>query len=250
MFPFRSTDVIPMAGELRGLFVTGTDTGVGKTHVSLGLMAALQSFGCRVGAMKPVASGCDGSPGAWRNADALSLQRQASFALDYADLNPYAFAPPIAPHIAASEAGITIHADRILASFARIAAAAEVTVVEGAGGWLVPLSGRFLTRDLVREMNLPVLMVVAVRLGCINHALLTAESIRASGVPLLGWVANLPQPPMDRFEENIACLRTCLDVGCLGVIPHQPGATAHDTAAYLDLSELPLSDVADHRFRG
>ena len=192
----------------RGVFVTGTDTGVGKTWVSLGLIAALKSEGLEVTAMKPISAGCESTAEGLRNEDALMLQREASAARPYDMINPIALEPAIAPHIAAAEAGVPIDLDRIEIAYSGLAADADVCVVEGAGGWLVPLGTQVTFADLVARLNLPVLLVVGIRLGCLNHALLTVESIRRRNLPLIGWVANRLSPDTLRAAENIESLET------------------------------------------
>ncbi|MBW8371844.1 MAG: dethiobiotin synthase [Thiobacillus sp.] len=198
----------------RGLFVTGTDTGVGKTRVAVALIHALRAQGLRVAAMKPVSAGS--APGGL-NEDVEVLLQAANVAADIRDVNPYAFAPAIAPHIAAQQAGRRIELDVIAAAYSRLAAAADVVVVEGAGGWRVPLNDREDMADLAQRLDLPVVLVVGLRLGCLNHALLTAESIANRHVPWAGWVANHVDPGMDCQAENIAALRARLPSPCLGV---------------------------------
>ena len=171
-------------------FVTGTDTACGKTAVSLGLMWALQQRGLRALGMKPVASGSRVTAEGLRNDDALRLQAQGSWPLPYAAVNPYPFEPPIAPHIAAQQAGLEIELARLRRAYRELAAAADAVIVEGVGGWHVPLGPATAIADLVRELDLPVLLVVGLRLGCLNHALLSVESILGSAVPLAGWVAT------------------------------------------------------------
>lgn len=212
----------------RGIFVTGTDTGVGKSWVSAGLIAALQQRGLTVLGMKPVASGCEQTPDGLRNDDALLLQRQGSHPLDYDLLNPYTFAPPIAPHVAAAQAGVRIDLARIETNYRILAAQADVVVVEGAGGWLVPLNERDTMADLAARLELEVMLVVGLRLGCINHALLSVESITRRGIPLAGWVANTLEPAMPVLAENLATLRAHIEAPLLGVVPH---LAAPDTAA-------------------
>lgn len=201
-----------------GLFVTGTDTEIGKTHVSCALLAAARTSGRRVGAMKPIAAGAEATPLGLRNDDALALIAAArGTALDspvapadYAAVNPYCFAPPVSPHIAAAEAGVEIDLARIAAmARARLAGTPpenDWLVVEGAGGWLAPISTRASIADLAIAVGLPVLLVVGLRLGCLNHAELTAQEIRRSGLPLVGWVANAVDPRMARREENVSML--------------------------------------------
>lgn len=201
-----------------GLFVTGTDTEIGKTYVSCALLAAARRRGLRVGAMKPIAAGAETTPLGMRNDDALALIDAVRGtppgtpvpAAEYDAVNPYCFAPPVSPHIAAAEAGIT-------PDLARIAALArgrlsgrppenDLLVVEGAGGWLAPISAYESIADLAVAVGLPVLLVVGLRLGCLNHAELSAREIRRSGLPLIGWVANAIDPAMARREENVSML--------------------------------------------
>jgi dethiobiotin synthetase len=218
-----------------GLFVTGTDTDCGKTEIALGLMAAWQGEGRVVLGMKPVASGCRATPAGLRNADAERLLAQGSRAVDYRLVNPYAFAPPIAPHVAAAQAACEIDLEVIAAAYAELAAAAERVVVEGVGGWRVPLGGGRFVGDLPRRLDLPVVLVVGLRLGCLNHALLTAEAIAADGARLIGWVANRIDPAMAAAEESLATLETLIPAPCLGVVPRLAAPTPARCAAHLDL---------------
>jgi dethiobiotin synthetase len=196
---------------MSGLFVTGTDTGIGKTHACVGLMRALRVAGRTVAGMKPVATGsAAGSDGA-RNPDALALQAAASLELPYADVNPYAFLPPIAPHVAALRAGAAIRPEPLAAAYGRLAARADVVIVEGIGGWRVPLGPAFDLHHLVRTLDLPVLLVVGLRLGCISHARLTAEAIRSDGCRLCGWVANAIDPAYEESEATVETLGVYLD---------------------------------------
>jgi dethiobiotin synthetase len=197
-----------------GLFVTGTDTGVGKTRVAVALIHALRTHGLRVAAMKPVSAGA--APGEL-NEDVVALMQAANVDADVRDVNPYAFAEAIAPHIAAESLGVRIELDVIAEAYARLAATADVVVVEGAGGWRVPLNGHKDMADLARRLGLPVVLVVGLRLGCLNHALLTAESIAQRRVPWGGWVGNHIEPAMPLAAENIAALRARLPGPCLGV---------------------------------
>lgn len=221
---------------IKGYFVTGTDTDVGKTVITLGLIAALQQCGYKVGAMKPVSAGCEMTPSGLRNDDALKLQQQCGMTLDYDTINPYAFEPAIAPHIAADDARVRVDIETIHQRYQTISAQNDCVIVEGAGGWQVPLNDFQSIADLARRLQLPVILVVAMRLGCISHALLTAESIRAAGLPLAGWVANQVHAGMARLEENIATLRQRLDAPLLGTIPYL--ATV-DAASVAELLTLP-----------
>jgi len=225
----------------RGLFVTGTDTGVGKTLVAAALMLRLRAAGLAVAGMKPVAAGCHDTPAGLRNEDAETLARCASRAWPYATVNPYALVPPIAPHLAAAEAGIALTLPPLRAAYAELATASDVVVVEGAGGWLVPLDDRLTLADLAVDLGLDTLLVVGVRLGCLNHALLTAEAIAARGVRLGGWVANGVDPRVERADEQVATLAARLAAPCLGVVTHRPGTTPEQAAMQLDPAPLGLT---------
>lgn len=203
-----------------GWFITGTDTGVGKTHVAAALVAGLCERGERVAPMKPVAAGCMRTKAGLRSEDALRLLAAcARYDYDYTDVNPYAFAPPIAPHLAAREARVEIRIDEILRRYARLRERAQRVVVEGVGGWCVPLSETTTTVNLARALALPVILVVGVRLGCLNHALLTQESITHADLPLAGWVANAIDGDIDRFDDIVDALRRRLRAPLIGVMP-------------------------------
>lgn len=204
----------------RGYFVTGTDTGVGKTRASLGLMRRLQVQGHVVTGMKPVASGCRSTASGLVNEDALLLQAQASFTVPYPQVNPYAFEPPIAPHLAAQAQGIRIEPDVIVQALHALTAAADRVVVEGVGGWLVPIDRTRSMADVAVALGLPVVLVVGIRLGCLNHALLTAAAIGSAPVRFAGWIANRVDPDCLAAEENIAALRERLAVPCLGELDY------------------------------
>ncbi|MBI1731738.1 MAG: dethiobiotin synthase [Gammaproteobacteria bacterium] len=208
-----------MTGRL-DCFVTGTDTGVGKTWVSAGLMHGLSATGLRVAGMKPVASGCRKSRRGPRNDDAEILRSLASIPVDYALVNPVPLPEPIAPHIAAARAGVVIDMDAIRAAFRQLQARADAVVVEGIGGWRVPLSEARSTADLVRELGLPAVLVVGLRLGCINHALLSVESIAASAVTLAGWVANHLLPDYSEGAETVNYLSERIAAPLIGVVPY------------------------------
>jgi len=201
----------------RAWFVTGTDTGVGKTLVSAALLTALARSGRRVVGMKPVASGCDATPHGLRSTDAETLCAAANVAADYADVNPYALAAPTAPHLAATVTGVQIDIATIHAHYARLAARADDVVVEGIGGWLVPINRTQTMADVVRALELPVILVVGMRLGCLNHALLTRRAVAASRCRLAAWVANALEGGMP--EGYVEALTDRLDAPCLGIIP-------------------------------
>lgn len=219
---------------MKGVFVTGTDTGIGKTRVSVALLHALGRAGARTVAMKPVASGATQTAGGMRNEDALALHSAASLERPYELVNPYCFAPPIAPHLAAREAGVEISLERIRSSYDLLCRDADAIVVEGVGGWQVPLSEILELPDLVLELELPVLLVVGLRLGCLNHALLTARALEADGVSVLGWVANAVDPAFERPEANLATLQAALGMPLLGRLAHAPEADAAVSAAALE----------------
>ncbi|WP_428605462.1 dethiobiotin synthase [Sedimenticola sp.] len=220
----------------QGYFITGTDTDSGKTVVTLGLMQRLQSQGYRVVGMKPVAAGADQTPDGWRNQDALQLQAQASRPVDYHLLNPYCFEPPIAPHRAAELAGRVIDFTEIKRCFDQLAGTSDRILVEGAGGWRVPLGPNQSMADLACALDLPVILVVGLRLGCINHALLSVDSIRASGARLAGWIGNQIDPAMQQREANIDTLNAWLDLPCLGIVPWLSSPTPTTVSRYLTSS--------------
>ena len=217
-------------------YVTGTDTGIGKTVASTALLHALRRAGARAVGMKPVASGCERTAAGWRNEDALALQAASDPRPDYDTLNPYALPQPLAPEIAAAEAGVTLALDPLRQAFAALRAQADTVVVEGVGGWAAPLSATLDQSVLARTLELPVVLVVGMRLGCINHARLTAAAIAADGLRCIGWIANEVDPDMARRDENFALLGARLDMPCWGRIPYRPGADPAELAGYLQLS--------------
>lgn len=219
----------------KSFFVTGTDTGVGKTLVSAALTRALVDRGLRVAVMKPVASGSDPTPRGPRNSDALALMAAANVTAPYEVVNPYCFLPPISPHIAAREAGVLVDLTLLRSRFDSLASAADCVIVEGAGGWLAPLSDTATMAELAAALSLPVLLVVGLRLGCLNHALLSRESIAARGMSFAGWVANAIDPSFDRAEENLAALTARLGAPPLARVPFlDRGLGAPDLRAAAD----------------
>jgi len=216
------------------LFIAGTDTDVGKTVIAAGLLAAANAQGLQTAAIKPLAAGCEKTDDGLRNADALLLQQTMSRKLPYTQINPVAFEEPIAPHIAADKAGKRLTVSQ-LAGYCRgaLMSAADLTVVEGAGGWRVPLNRVETLANLASELNLPVVLVVGVRLGCINHALLTAEAIRHDGLQLAGWVANHIDPLMHYAEENVETLKSLIAAPLLGSVPYLPNPSPEEVASYL-----------------
>lgn len=217
-------------------FVTGTDTAVGKTLVTAALLLNARESGLRAVGLKPVSAGCTRVNGELVNDDALLLQRHASVTLDYARVNPVALEPPIAPHIAAARAGVVLDAATLAAHVSRVDAEGhDVVLVEGAGGWLVPLNGHESMADLATWLGYPVILVVAMRLGCLNHALLTAAAIERAGLTLAGWVANTTGPAMDAFDENLLTLEKRLPALRLGTVPYLgPSATPEQANCWLD----------------
>jgi len=222
----------------QGIYVTGTDTGIGKTVASCALLHALRAGGMRAVGMKPVASGCELVDGELRNADALALQSASDPRPPYADLNPYALPLPLAPELAARDAGITIALEPLRAAHARLRARADVVVVEGVGGWAAPLSSTIDQADLVLALDLPVVLVVGLRLGCLNHALLSHAAIAADGCVLAGWIANRLDPAMPFAESNLHALQARIDAPLLGVIEHAHVFDARAAARLLDVDAL------------
>ncbi|WP_372693932.1 dethiobiotin synthase [Immundisolibacter sp.] len=219
-------------------FITGTDTGAGKTLAAAALVAALRAHGRRVAGMKPVASGCEATAHGWRNDDAVALAAASGLDVPYALINPYAFPAPVAPHLAAEDAGVDIDFNRIGQALDALRAQADAVVVEGVGGWRVPLGPAGDVADLACHLALPVVLVVGLRLGCLNHALLTAADIGRTGVRLVGWVGSAVQPDFELAGRNIDTLRRRLPVPCLGILPHAPGAAPEQLAQQLDIQVL------------
>ncbi|XOZ34960.1 dethiobiotin synthase [Halomonadaceae bacterium KBTZ08] len=229
----------------QSFFVTGTDTDTGKTIVSTGLLLLAARNGLRTRAMKPLASGCERTPEGLRNADALALSGAMTESMAYETINPVALEPAIAPHVAAREAGRQVSAGR-LAGFCRGAMTrpADLFLVEGAGGWRVPLNDHETWTDLVKELQLPVILVVGLRLGAINHALLSADAIQRDGCRLAGWIANRCTPePMAREQDTFNTLCERMPAPCMGRVPwlasEQMEAMAEEAARHLS---LPLPD--------
>jgi dethiobiotin synthetase len=221
-----------------GWFVTGTDTGVGKTLVARLLLEALKRAGHSAAGMKPVASGCHVTATGLRSDDALELLQASGAAADYADVNPYALVSACAPHIAAREMGLEIQLEKILESFRRLRQKSPWLVVEGVGGWMVPLGGRLTMAEVAHALGLPVILVVGLRLGCLNHALLTAEAIRRADIPLAGWVANHIDPAMTHVPENIATLAQKIEAPLLAQIPCQSAAQPDAAGAMFPVDEM------------
>jgi dethiobiotin synthetase len=223
-----------------GYFVTGTDTGIGKTVVSCALLHALAKRGVRTVGMKAVAAGATEVDGRLVNDDVAALRAASSVAAPLDLINPYCFAPPIAPHIAAAEAGVEIELDRLERAFLALRGLADCVVVEGAGGFLVPLGAHIDMRDLAVMLRLPVILVVGLRLGCLNHALLTVESVERAGLQLGGWVANHIDPDMARADENVRTLQRRLHPPLLARIPYCGTMPAAHVACEINIDLLHL----------
>lgn len=222
---------------MNAFFIAGTDTEIGKTFVTCALLHAARQQGLRALGMKPIAAGAEWVNGEFLNEDAARIRAAGSFDPGLALLNPYCLASPIAPHIAAAEEGVSFDTQKIFGAFDALRAQADWLLVEGVGGFRVPLSETYDTADLARDFDLPVILVVGMRLGCINHALLTAEAINARGLRLAGWIANQVDAAMLRFEQNVDALRARLPAPLLGVVPFQPEGDPAQVAAHL---QLPL----------
>ncbi len=218
----------------RGYFVTGTDTGIGKTTISCALLHAFSAQGCKVVGMKPVAAGIEN--GHWSDVQQLLAASNIHAVREH--INPYAFDAPISPHIAARQAGADIDLDVILQAYRVLSSQADIVIVEGVGGFLVPINSQQNGADLANILNLPVILVVGMRLGCLNHALLTAQAIHVVGLSLAGWVANCIDAHMLMLEENIATLRQRLDCPLLGVLPAGSDRDARKGARLLDVARL------------
>ncbi|WP_432721249.1 dethiobiotin synthase [Jeongeupia wiesaeckerbachi] len=216
---------------MKTFFVTGTDTDVGKTVATCQLLRGFAAQGLRVAAMKPVASGCTLVDGELVNADVVAHRAASNVAVPAGLANPYRFAPPISPHLAAREAGVAISLDHLVDCTAQLQALADVLLIEGAGGWHAPLTDEADMQTLAQRIGAPVILVVGMRLGCLNHALLSANAIVAAGLPLAGWIANRVDPAMDRYDDNLAWLRQHLPAPLLADIAHTPDAADGAIAA-------------------
>ena len=228
---------------MKGFFIAGTDTDVGKTRIAAGLLHVLAARGYTTAAMKPVSAGCHDTANGLRqhnmrnlrNDDALILQRHATLALPYEQVNPYAYAAAIAPHIAAAQSGQVIDIAHLKKLFDDMARRVDSVIVEGAGGWLVPINDHETMANVAQALGLPVILVVRMRLGCLSHALLSAESIAHHGLPLAGWVANILNPDFTPLQHNIDALRARINAPLLGVVPHLENVDAEAVGRYLNL---------------
>lgn len=227
----------------RGVFITGTDTEIGKTVVARLLVTALARGGGSVAVMKPVAAGCERAADGLRNADALALMAASNVDAAYDRVNPYALEPPVSPHLAAARAGLQIDIDHIADCYRSLAAEADWVVVEGVGGWHAPLSDSATVADMARALDLPVVLVVGMRLGCLNHALLTDQAIRADGAYSVGWVANCSEPDVFGLNQCIDFLKKRLSVPLFGIVPRFD-VTPTDIWACSDASEAGMEIAA------
>jgi dethiobiotin synthetase len=221
-----------------GFFITGTDTGIGKTLISCALLHVLAQQGLRAAGMKPVAAGAELHDGVWRNDDADALADAAGVALPSELATPYLLRDAAAPHIAAAQQGTVIDLAHILACYDRVAGMADAVVVEGVGGFRVPLSDRFDTADLAQQLGLPIILVVGLRLGCLNHALLTVDAIMARGLTLTGWVANGVDPAMPHAEANVEALTARLPAPLIGCVPWLAVPSVAGAAAFLHVARM------------
>lgn len=199
-------------------FITATDTDAGKTYIASALVRHFAQLGLKSVGMKPIAAGCEWGDGVLQNSDVLQLRQASNVDAPLSLINPYAFQPPIAPHIAAQQAGIEIGLDKIQQAFVQLSQLADVVIVEGAGGFLVPLNDNQTMADLAVALNIPVILVVGLRLGCINHALLSVQAIQARGLTLAGWVANQIDPDMAMLAENVQTLKQRIPAPCIAEV--------------------------------
>lgn len=231
----------------QGFFITGTDTEIGKTFCAVALIHALRAQGRRVAGLKPVSAGCERTAHGLRNEDALALMAAADVDLDYETVNPYAFEPPVAPHLAARQAGVEMALPPILQSLETAQSQADHVIVEGAGGWLVPFNRTQTMADMAAALRLPVILVVGVRLGCINHALLTAQAIADAGLPLAGWIANRINPQADLQDENIETIGERIAAPLWGDLPYgdDPVVVAQRIGGFPRMIDNP--SISPHR---
>ena len=224
---------------MSGFFITGTDTEIGKTFVSTLLIKLFIEEGLLVVGMKPVASGAKYIDGALKNDDALSLIEASNIETDYKAVNPYVFEQAISPHLAAEQAGVEISLEKIKNNFEHLQKLSDVVVVEGVGGWYAPLSSHTTVADLAETLNIPIILVVGLRLGCLNHALLTAQALRQSCLPVVGWVANNVVKDFSSADKNISMLKHCLsDIPFLGSVPYQTNRDNNCSMHYINKKTL------------
>jgi dethiobiotin synthetase len=217
----------------KACFITGTDTGIGKTRVSVGLLKILNAGGHRAMGMKPIASGAVAGPDGLCSDDAVALRAAGPPGLSLRAINPYCFPAPVSPNIAAAEAGASVSVSAIAAAAARLAERADVLVIEGIGGWRVPIGAGLALPDVVRALAAPVVMVVGLRLGCINHACLTAEAIQRDGLRLAGWIGNQLDPEFRSLQQVIHTLDAWIDAPRLALVPYLSEADDEELLAHL-----------------
>ncbi|WP_087018689.1 dethiobiotin synthase [Thaumasiovibrio subtropicus] len=225
-------------------FVAGTDTEVGKTVCSRAIIQSAVAAGVQVAGFKPVASGSQITPVGTRNTDALYLQDASNVELTYEEVNPYTLVEASSPHLSARKEDIAIEFDVIDSAFAHLKSKSEMVLVEGAGGWRVPVTDEIYLSDWVQRQKLPVILVVGVKLGCMSHAVLTAEAIERDGLEVVGWVANRINPGLDNYADVIKWLEDKLPGQKLGEIPYMPGITKRDLSSYIDFSLLASNDTS------
>ncbi|MCF6322988.1 MAG: dethiobiotin synthase [Gammaproteobacteria bacterium] len=231
----------------KGYFITGTDTDIGKTFAACALLQAFADKGVSVGAMKPIAAGCEYTASGWQNDDALRLMQYTNIELSYQQVNPVALSSPIAPHLALQETDESVTIAQLANSFDTIKKSADYFIVEGAGGWQVPLNENESMADIPKALGLDIILVVGMRLGCLNHALLTAAAIEQSGNYLVGWIANIINPDMLMIEKNILTLRNNIKAPLLGTLPHMDTKEVSSASQKLDVDFLlRLRGVNNH----
>lgn len=223
---------------MASFFVTGTDTDVGKTFIACALLYQAQTQGWSTLGIKPIAAGCDEKDGQLYNSDAEMLRHYTSIELDYKQTNPVALREPIAPHIAAEKINLALSASQLSQHCQSLEALADILLVEGAGGWLVPINSQETLADLARLLKRPVILVVGLKLGCINHSLLTINAIKACGLRIAGWVANTIDHDMLVVEDNINALTQRISAPCLGVVPFDHEHSIERAASYLNIEPL------------
>ncbi|MDW6093224.1 dethiobiotin synthase [Vibrio rhizosphaerae] len=220
------------------LFIAGTDTDVGKTVASKAILQALAAKDLKTIGYKPVAAGCEKTESGFRNSDALHLIKVSTCQSDYDNINPYALALPTSPHIAAKHAGVTIDFSVLSDKLAQHKANTDIVLIEGAGGWRVPVSDSVCLSDWVKQERVPVVLVVGIQLGCLNHAMLTAESIRADGLEIIGWVANRINPGTEHYADIIEMLEQKMNAPKLGEIPYVPSAKRQELGRFINVGPL------------
>lgn len=230
-----------MIARTRGVFITGTDTEVGKTVVATAMIRALVQAGHRIAAMKPIAAGAERGTTGRQNSDAVALQAAANVPATYEIVNPYCLELAASPHIAAAKEGASIKLAPIVQAFGHLTRSSDLVIVEGAGGWHAPINETETMADIPATLDLPVVLVVGLRLGCLNHALLTAQAIEARGLTCVGWIGNHLQPSFEHAAENLATLEARLAAPLLDVVPFQE----HGSATPATLSRIAVGRIKE-----